>query len=62
MQLMKLMQQALLPVAGLARKLARIHGRTRHDGADGMLIDQLRLAIAPEQHRKIIEPCFEKFS
>jgi hypothetical protein len=29
---------------------------TRHDRRDGVLVDQLRVAIPPQQHAEIIEP------
>src|SRR3546814_8519945 len=28
----------------------------RHDRRDGVLVDQLRLAVAAQQHREIVEP------
>ena len=53
------LQQALLRVRALAGKLVRIDRLTGHDRADGVLVDQLRLAIAPEQDREIIEPGYD---
>ena len=29
---------------------------TRHDGRDGVLVDELRMSVAPQQHAEIIEP------
>ena len=29
---------------------------TRHDGRDGVLVDELRMAVATQQHAEIIEP------
>src|SRR3954454_15288951 len=32
---------------------------TRHDGGDGVLVDELRVAIASQQHTKIVEPGYD---
>src|SRR5207302_11359361 len=36
--------------------LEQLDRMTRHDRRDGMLVDQLRVAIASQQHAEIIEP------
>ena len=39
-----------------SRRLVQLHGLGRHDGGDGVLVDQLRLAIAAQQHAEVVEP------
>src|SRR5258706_16235696 len=52
-----ILQEANLLAALAARyKLTRIDRRARHDRRDGMLVNQLRLAIAAQQDREIVEP------
>ncbi|PAV93087.1 hypothetical protein WR25_25301 [Diploscapter pachys] len=34
----------------------QVHRAGRHDRGDGVLVDQLRLAVAAEQHGEIVEP------
>src|SRR5207249_2585275 len=34
----------------------QLHGLTRHDGRDGVLVDELRVAVAAEQDAEIVEP------
>jgi hypothetical protein len=36
----------------------QVNRLTRHDCGDGMLIDQLRVAIAAQQHAEIIKPSY----
>ena len=38
------------------RRLVQLNGLGRHYGGDGVLVDQLRLAIAAQEHAEIIEP------
>ena len=35
--------------------IEHLHGLARHDGRNGMLIDELRMAVAPQQHAEIVE-------
>ena len=37
-------------------ELGQLDGLTRHDRRDGMLVYELRMAVAAEQHAEIIEP------
>ena len=37
-------------------RLVELHRLGRHDGGDGVLVDQLRLAVAAQQHAEIVEP------
>ena len=50
------LQQALLLARILARELPRVHRLSRHDGGDRVLVDKLRLAVATEQDREVVEP------
>src|SRR4051794_14733676 len=34
----------------------QLDGRDRHDGRDRMLVDELRMTVAAQQHRKVVEP------
>ena len=37
----------------IGRRLVQLHRLRRHDGGDGMLINELRLPIAPQKHAEI---------
>ena len=34
----------------------QVHGLPGHDGRDGVLVDQLRMAVTAQQHAEIVEP------
>src|ERR1700750_2307634 len=34
----------------------QLDGRDRHDGRDRMLVDELRMTVAAQQHREVVEP------
>jgi hypothetical protein len=36
--------------------VCELYGLTRHDGRNGVLVDQLRMSVAAKQHTEIIEP------
>ena len=43
--------------AGLGRiRVHEMHRLTRHDGRDGVLVDELRVPVAPQQDAEIVEP------
>ncbi len=43
-----------MPIAVFAR-LEHLQRRARHDRGDGVLVDELRMAVAAQQHAKIVE-------
>lgn len=40
----------------LLARLEQLYGLARHDRRYGMLIDELRVTVAPKQHAKIVKP------
>ena len=40
----------------LAVLVVQVDGTARHDGRNGVLVDQLRMAIAPQQDAEIVKP------
>src|SRR5207247_1895357 len=41
---------------GLLAAFKQLDRMTRHDGRNGVLVDELRMAVPPQQHAEIIEP------
>ncbi len=37
-------------------RLEQLHGMARHDGGDGVLVDELGMAVAAEQDAEVVEP------
>ena len=50
------LQSSLFPGRRLLGPFEQLDRMTRHDRRDGVLVDQLRMPIAPQQHAEIIEP------
>ena len=46
--------QRLLAVGLVA--VEQLHRRDRHDGRDRMLVDELRMTVAAQKHREVVEP------
>ncbi len=40
----------------LFRPFEKLNGMARHDGRNGVLVDKLRVSVAPQKDAKIIEP------
>ena len=50
------LQSDLFPGRRIFGALEQLHRMSRHDGRDSVLVDELRMAIATQQHAEIIEP------
>ena len=50
------LQSGLFPSRRIFGALEKLDGMTRHDGRNGVLVDELRVSVAPQQHAEIIEP------
>src|SRR5215211_1138323 len=46
----------LLSSWGILAALEQLDRSARHDGRDRMLVDKLRVSIAPEQKAEVVEP------
>src|SRR5262249_16033881 len=53
-------QKSGVPIRSLSSRflaaLEQLDRSTRHDGRDRMLVDKLRVTVAPEQETEIVEP------
>src|SRR5215469_1010137 len=45
-----------LEFAAFLARLEQLHRLRRHHGRDGVLVDKLRMRVAPQQHAEIVEP------
>src|SRR3546814_687690 len=43
-------------IVSLAVDLRKVDRACRHHGGDRMLVDKLRMSVAAEQHREVVEP------
>src|ERR1700685_1994901 len=50
------LQSVLIPGRRFLGALEKLNRMTWHDGRNGVLVDQLRMPIATQQHAEIIEP------
>src|ERR1700675_3952831 len=50
------LQSVLIPGWRFLGALEKLYRMTWHDGRNGVLVDQLRMPIATQQHAEIIEP------
>ena len=50
------LQSDLFPGRRFFGALEQLDRMARHDGRDGVLVDELRMPVAPQQHAEIIEP------